>query len=131
MIWSNDNIIDLKKHKAFVYYIQHINGSRYIGKKNLWTHRYDKKKGHRVTREADWKHYQSSSKVVSNWHEDDILHKVILYACSTTGEASYLEIKLLYEVDALAPSNRYVNKAIGRNRYGYSIDKSRLNNIYL
>ena len=120
--WTNESIINLDKHKAFVYLItNNLTGEKYIGKKNLFSKRTlpplkGKKRKRIVIKEMKWREYQSSSDIVSKWTD---VTKTILIACELVGGATYHETRLLFVNDVLNPDSIYVNRAIGNYRRYY------------
>lgn len=115
-MWINPEIIQ-PHHRAIVYLITNLdNGEKYIGKKNLFTRRYNKTTGRYEINPAAWESYQSSSTIASTWTN---VRKEILYACSSTKEATYIEASLLYKLDALDPRTPYVNKNISGRHFQY------------
>lgn len=109
-MWINPEIIT-PKHKAFVYKITNMDtGEKYIGKKNLFTRRYNKELERFEIKPSEWHNYQSSSTIASTWTN---VSKEILYACITPAEAAYIETRLLYMHDVLDPTNDWVNRNIG------------------
>lgn len=99
MIWKY-NGLDFtevpKNMEGFVYLItNNTNNRKYIGKKNFWTRRKDKKTGRRKKKESDWKTYYGSCDEL----KEDILligkenfTREILYLCPHKKSMSYYEI---------------------------------------
>ncbi|HDX8393480.1 TPA: hypothetical protein RQN07_002759 [Aeromonas dhakensis] len=93
-------------YEGFVYIIKRIStGEWYLGKKSFWSRVKETKKsspkfGKKVTKESNWKIYQSSSDVVSKWPEDDI-EKVCLRICKSKYELSYYELFYLFKTEGL------------------------------
>lgn len=92
--------------EGFVYLIKNkVTGEWYIGKKSFWSRVTEKRKsdpkyGKRVTKESDWRTYQSSSDVVSSWPIEDI-EKVCLKVCRSKYEVSYWELFYLFKLEGL------------------------------
>lgn len=93
-------------YEGFVYIIKRIStGEWYLGKKSFWSRVKETKKSSpkfekKVTKESNWKIYQSSSDVVSKWPEDDI-EKVCLRICKSKYELSYYELFYLFKTEGL------------------------------
>lgn len=113
----------INNYTGFIYKLTNIKTMEwYIGSKNFYSHRKETKKsslkfGKRVKKESDWKVYQSSSVIVSQWPSDDIQCEV-LYLCITKYEMAYREIQALMESEALRDhmslNMMLGNKSIGR-----------------
>jgi hypothetical protein len=103
-----------KNAVSFVYIITNKSSSKfYIGKKTLFFKRSRKIKGkkRKINIKSDWETYYGSNNALN---EDRIklgnncFSREILRFCSSKGEASYWESKLIFEKDALI-SNEYYN----------------------
>ena len=83
---------------GFIYVIQNaLTGEYYIGKKSLYSSRTlpplkGSRRKRKVTKESDWKTYQSSSKIVKEWVSPK---KAILKYCYSKKELTYEEIRAL------------------------------------
>lgn len=92
--------------EGFVYLIKNkITDEWYIGKKSFWSRVTEKRKTHpkfgkKVTKESDWKTYQSSSDAVRSWPREDI-EKICLIVCKSKYEVSYWELYYLFKLEAL------------------------------
>jgi len=116
-MWTNESIINPDIHKAFVYEIENlITGELYIGKKNTFTRRRNPKTNRYEYKESDWRTYQSSSNIVKAWTK---IEKRIIQPCKTPAEANYIEISLLFKLDALDDDSLYVNRNIAGRYYNY------------
>lgn len=109
---------------GFVYRINYIDGTFYLGKKNFYknttlpalksgeqrpnSERKGKNiKGKRVyfdivTKESDWETYEGSSE---NTKELEVAYKEILQVAYSKRELTYLEVKLLFWEEALEDEN--------------------------
>ncbi|MEE1913347.1 hypothetical protein [Aeromonas caviae] len=106
-----------KEHEGFVYRIDNIStGQYYIGKKSFWTRQRDKKTGKRVTKESNWRVYQSSNAEVQGWPESDCECSV-LYLCGTKYELGYREIESLVQAHGLRDP-KCLNQMMGSARIG-------------
>jgi len=99
--WSyQGNPVDIHPDnvKAFVYLMVFADGTKYIGKRNLYSTRRKKVPGktRRVvtTSENDWRKYLSSSKEVKTKlkAKDKLITREIIRWCYTLGEATYWEL---------------------------------------
>ncbi|WP_349918212.1 hypothetical protein [Aeromonas veronii] len=103
--WGIDESI-ISNYIGFIYKLTNTKtGEWYIGSKNFYSHRKETKKsspkyGKKVKKESDWKTYQSSSVVVSQWPSEDVLCEV-LYLCMSKYEMAYRETQALMECEAL------------------------------
>lgn len=101
-LYKNKEVTDISQIPdgvvGFIYVIQNSDtGEYYIGKKSLYSSRtlpplkgYKRKR--KVTKESDWKTYQSSSKIVKEWISPN---KGILKYCYSKKEMTYEEIRAL------------------------------------
>ena len=120
MSWNNEDKINIEHHMGFIYEIvNNDTNERYIGKKNIYTRRLAKSKkdiaairgnAKYITKESNWRTYQSSSTEVKAWKN---VTKTILYACLSKQELTYIETAILFKREVLNPLNKYVNKNIG------------------
>lgn len=89
---------------GFIYVIQNTDTNQwYIGKKSLYSLRTlpplkGEKRKRKVTKESDWRRYQSSNLTVRAWISPI---KTILKYCTTKKQLTYWENKALYCKDAL------------------------------
>ncbi len=89
---------------GFVYVItDRETGKYYIGKKSLYsTVRKPPLKGYKrkrvITKESNWKVYQSSSKEVQSWIDPE--RKILTY-CKSKKELTYREIEALIKMNVL------------------------------
>lgn len=108
--------------KAFVYLLEFADGTKYIGKKNLYSTRRKKVTGktRRVvtTTESDWKKYLSSSTEVKAKIKagDKLVKREILQWCDTVGSASYFEAYWQFTEHVLL-SAEWLNKWISVRIY--------------
>ncbi|WP_439829589.1 hypothetical protein [Aeromonas caviae] len=106
-----------KEHEGFVYRIDNIStGQFYIGKKSFWTRQKDKKTGKRVTKESNWRVYQSSNAEVQGWAGIDCECSV-LHLCGTKYELGYREIESLVQAHGLRDP-KCLNQMMGSARIG-------------
>ena len=111
-----------KDAKAFVYYLEFADGSKYIGKKNLHSTRRKKVTGktRRVITitESNWKKYFSSSDEVKARIKagEQLVRREVIRWCDTTGEASYWEAYEMFTRHVLL-SITYLNKWISIKTY--------------
>jgi hypothetical protein len=120
MDWKYGNKV-VKEHPidavAFVYYLEFSDGTKYIGKKSLFSTR--KKKVIGKTRRvvtvssSNWRTYMSSSDVVKGKLKagDRLAKRNILHWCTTLGCATYLELKEQVDRNVLCDP-LYLNKWI-------------------
>lgn len=109
--------------KAFVYYLEFEDGSKYIGKKNLESVRRKRTEGStrrkKIVSESNWRTYLSSSTEVKSKIKagDKLIKREILRWCPTTGCANYWE--LYYQVvNNVLCDLKYLNKWISVKIYG-------------
>lgn len=101
---------------GFIYLITFDSGEMYIGKKNFFSTRRVAVKGRVnrkvVTKESDWRIYQSSSEEVKKRIKNKEPHqKLILLFADTKGALTFLEIKEMFHRDVLC-NPQYLNKNI-------------------
>lgn len=104
---------DILASEGFIYQITNLtNGTRYIGKKFIWSKRKIKQKGttrrKHVKSESNWRTYTSSSKILN--HDINLLGKncfifEILSLHKTRAETNYEEVKLQIINDVLKAKN--------------------------
>jgi hypothetical protein len=118
--WSyNDTLVTSAPEtaKAFVYYMEFEDGTKYIGKKNLQSIRKKKIEGkvrkQKVVTESNWKNYTSSSSEVKQKIKagHKLVKREILCWCYTLGEASYKEAELQFKHGVLL-SDTWLNRWI-------------------
>ncbi|EIM1710726.1 TPA: hypothetical protein RQM97_001572 [Aeromonas dhakensis] len=103
--WGIDEAV-LRDYEGFIYRIDNTRtGQYYIGKKSFWSRVKETKKsspkyGKRVTKESNWRVYQSSNAEVQGWVISDCEYSV-LYLCGTKYELGYREIESLVQAHAL------------------------------
>jgi hypothetical protein len=117
---------------GFVYNIVTNEGREYIGKKNLYSKRKrkfgkkeiakitDKRKKHweYVTKESDWKTYNSSNKELKEDIKNGVeVTKYILQFAFEKKELSYLEEKHLWCCGVLEHGDKYYNSNIAGRYY--------------
>jgi hypothetical protein len=119
--WGIDEA-ELRDYEGFIYRIDNTRtGQYYIGKKSFWSRVKETKKsspkyGKRVTKESNWKDYQSSNAEVQGWAISDCEYSV-LYLCGTKYELAYREIESLMECHGLRDP-MCMNKMMGSARIG-------------
>ncbi|WP_429179246.1 hypothetical protein [Aeromonas salmonicida] len=119
--WNIDEAV-LKEYEGFIYRIDNIKtGKYYIGKKGFWSRAKETKKsspkyGKRVTKESNWRVYQSSNAEVQGWAISDCEYSV-LYLCKSKYELAYREIESLIECQALRDP-QCMNQMMGSARIG-------------
>lgn len=112
----------LKEYEGFIYRIDNTKtGKYYIGKKGFWSRVKETKKsspkyGKRVTKESNWRVYQSSNAEVQGWALSDCEYSV-LYLCKSKYELAYREIESLIECHALRDP-QCLNQMMGSARIG-------------
>jgi hypothetical protein len=99
--------------EGFVYLITFKNGDKYIGKKNFFSTRRVKVKGRKnrkvITKESNWKTYNSSSEVVKKRIDNGEPHsREIIHFGASKGSIMYLEIKEMVERNVLC-DEKYLN----------------------
>jgi hypothetical protein len=112
--------------KAFVYYMEFQDGTKYIGKKGLTSTRRKKVVGKTRRQvnvsESNWKVYLSSSSEVKAKLKtgDTLVRREILRWCYSAGEATYWE---LYEqmVNHVLLSGDWLNRWISIRLYGSTL----------
>lgn len=104
------------QYEGFVYLIENlINGKKYIGKKNFWTRRKNKKSGRRETKESDWMSYYGSSDTLLEdvkLHGKENFRRTILYLCCYKKQMSFYEQKEQWCRNVLLEDD-YYNTNIG------------------
>lgn len=114
---------DIGSYFGFVYMLTNLEtGVRYIGKKNFYSVRKDRKKSStkrkkRIKKESDWKSYYSSSdsvKFLVKTKGEDLFKREILLLCKSQGELNYSETKYLFKYDVLESNNFYNDNILGR-----------------
>ncbi|MCR6739090.1 hypothetical protein NVV56_09325 [Aeromonas dhakensis] len=116
---------------GFVYRLTNIKtGQWYIGVKNRYSLRKETKKsspkyGKKVKKESDWKTYQSSSVIASQWPIEDV-HCEVLYLCSSKYEMAYREIQALIESNALR-DRQSLNVMLGSKSIGRCPESFKIN----
>lgn len=109
---------------GFIYVITHNqSGLKYIGMKQFHSTRRIKVAGKVrrkvVTKESDWKTYNSSSKtlqdMIKTMGESEFSYEIICYA-DTKGQMTYLEENFQHKCDAILNDN-FLNDSIGHRRY--------------
>ncbi|MFQ2266828.1 hypothetical protein ACK321_12260 [Aeromonas hydrophila] len=119
--WGIDEAV-LRDYEGFIYRIDNTRtGQYYIGKKSFWSRVKETKKsspkyGKRVTKESNWKDYQSSNAEVQGWAISDCEHSV-LYLCGSKYELAYREVQSLIECQALRDPV-CMNQMMGSARIG-------------
>ncbi|WP_423056918.1 hypothetical protein [Aeromonas hydrophila] len=119
--WGIDES-QISNYTGFIYKLQNIKtGEWYIGSKNFYSHRKETKKsspkyGKRVKKESDWKTYQSSSVIVSQWPTEDV-HCEVLWLCVSKYELAYREIESLIQAHALR-DRKSLNVMLGSKSIG-------------
>ncbi|AVP84513.1 hypothetical protein [Aeromonas hydrophila] len=119
--WGIDDAV-LRDYEGFIYRIDNTRTCQYyIGKKSFWSRVKEKKKnlpkyGKRVTKESNWKDYQSSNAEVQGWAISDCEYSV-LYLCGSKYELAYREIESLIECQALRDP-MCMNQMMGSARIG-------------
>ena len=119
-LFRGEPVNDIPKGiQGFVYCIRCLaNGKLYIGKKFTKSIRKVKGKTRRVGSESDWKDYWSSSDIlkadVEKYGTDQFERRIIVF-CKTRGDASRLEISLLWKHNVLEDPNFY-NESIGNHK---------------
>ena len=95
---------------GFVYVITNLtNNKQYVGKKNFWSKRKDRKTGKRKTRMSDWqKYYGSNDQLNEDIKNGDQVKKDIIHLCKSKGFMSYLETKEILVRDCLL-NDKYYN----------------------
>ena len=104
---------------GFVYKIDFLDGASYIGKKNFYTtrkRRFGKKEAslvtdkrkklyEMVTKESNWRDYNSSSDIVKEKIESGIsFNKSVLQVAYSVKELTYLESKFMFKYSVLEKS---------------------------
>lgn len=120
---------------GFCYCIHYTDGTKYIGKKNMYSYLKkplgkkelalvtDKrlKKYKVVEKESDWKTYNGSCKLSEG---KTIAHKEILCFCKTKVDLTYMETKLLMEHNVLF-DNTYLNMNVGGTYFAGTLTGSK------
>jgi len=107
----------------FVYVITYDNAKRYIGKKCVRSIRRKpplkgKKRNRRIMTNHKFDNYQGSFEDAS---EMRAIHKEILYQCSSSKAATYMEIAELVDTDAIFRKS-YINENISGTFFKNSLD---------
>lgn len=108
-------LMDYPKAYGFIYEITYTDGSKYIGKKDVFDkvtlpkNRNRKKKEVFLREKRDWKHYCGSSK---NSDGLTISKREIIAVANTKRALTFLEVKHLFRVAALF-NDEYINSNIG------------------
>lgn len=128
--WGIDDAV-LRDYEGFIYRIDNTRtGQYYIGKKSFWSRVKETKKsspkyGKRVTKESNWRIYQSSNAEVQGWAISDCEYSV-LYLCGSKYELAYREVQSLMECQALRDSNA-LNVMLGSNSIGRCPESFKIN----
>jgi hypothetical protein len=108
--------------KAFVYLLVFEDGTKYIGKKNVYSTRRvtvpGKTRKSIVVTESNWKVYNSSSEFVKSKlkHGDKLVAREIIRWCESTSESTYFEAHEQFKNHVLLDAT-YLNKWISFKAY--------------
>jgi len=119
---------NIKDFVGFVYLITYIPTKRkYVGKKNFWSLRKDRKTGRRKTKESDWKNYFGScdqlKEDIKQFGEDKFVRE-ILYLCPHKKSMSFYEVMEQFKRNVIF-SDEYYNTNIEGKYFSAEVD-----NIY-
>ena len=103
---------------GFVYIITRPDGKYYIGRKNIYSvSKLNPLKGEKrkriVTKESNWKSYQSSNKEVQSWNEEEIEKEILHWAFSKI-ELTYYEYKAQFCLGVLEDKNSLNGNIAGK-----------------
>lgn len=115
---------DIKEYFGFVYIITEIKtGKKYIGKKNFYSVRTDKKtstegkRKKKIRKESDWKNYYSSSDLLKALVKEKgkaEFKREILFLSTNLGELNYMETKYLFLHNVLETDEYFNSNIMGR-----------------
>ena len=115
MNWKYIEEFDAKDYYGFIYLIKYEDGTKYIGKKSLWTERRlkprktDRANAKRiVVKESNWRLYNGSTKLSKG---KTISSKHILKLCKTKTDLTYWETYYLMLNNVLFDS-MYLNQNV-------------------
>lgn len=98
--WIHDFELNPENEFGFIYYVKNLKtGKKYIGKKQYFTYRKNKK-----YKMSNWKKYTSSSKHLNEDIKEYGMENFefrILFECSSRGELTYHEANLQHKYDVL------------------------------
>jgi hypothetical protein len=120
MWYYNDTVLDVVPDgmEGFVYLIENLtNNKKYIGKKNFWERRKDRKTGRRKKKESNWKSYNSScDELIADVKElgVDNFRKTILYLCPHKKSMSYFETLEQFKRDVIMREDYYNTNVEGK-----------------
>lgn len=120
MWYYNDTVLDVvpDEMEGFVYLIENlINNKKYIGKKNFWERRKDRKTGRRKKKESNWKSYNSScDELIADVKElgVDNFRKTILYLCPHKKSMSYFETLEQFKRNVIMREDYYNTNVEGK-----------------
>lgn len=115
MTWFylDEEFDDPGEYYGFIYQIENLTNNRlYIGRKYFTQAGYKtvNKKRKKVRKESDWRDYYGSSPELKKDVEQlgkDKFKRTILRLCKTRGECNYMEMKVIFETDAILRSDYY------------------------
>jgi hypothetical protein len=116
--YENDIFVleEKSQYEGFVYLIENkLNGKKYVGKKNFWFRRKNKKTGRREKKESDWLDYYGSSETLLEdvkLYGKENFKRTILYLCFYQKQMSFYEQKEQWCRNVLLDEN-YYNTNIG------------------
>ena len=104
--WIHTFTLDPTNKFGFIYYIENkISGKKYIGKKQYFTYKSNKKH-----KESNWKSYTSSSKYLNEDIKEygiDNFYFEIIFECETRGDLTYAESNLQHKNNVLTERNEF------------------------
>jgi hypothetical protein len=116
---------------GFVYEITcKSNGKRYLGKKNFFFSKTKQVKGKKkkFKIDSDWQTYFGSNKEIQEHvalYGEDKFERKILRLCSSKGEMTYYETKLIFETDAIISEQYYNDWCMCRVRRSHVVKKGK------
>lgn len=121
MIWkyNQKDFLEVPKNmEGFVYLITNTtNQKKYIGKKNFWTRRKDRKTGRRKKVESDWRKYYGScdelKEDIKKLGEENFLRE-ILYLCPHKKSMSFYETMEQFKRDVILREDYYNTNVEGK-----------------
>jgi hypothetical protein len=117
--FNNEEMTEVPKDmEGFVYLITNTtNNKKYIGKKNFWERRKDRKTGRRKKKESNWRNYFGSCdeliEDVKNLGEEKFLRE-ILYLCPHKKSMSFYETMEQFKRDVIIKEDYYNTNVEGK-----------------